>query len=174
MAVTLTTRALWQVVGHLLLDGSRETRDAEVFGGAGVAARPGGSNIEAIVVFPGEGASSPLLIAVRDEEMRRALVAALAGGQLERGEIALGAGVDGSIAALLHVRAGGTIEARTPGGTALELTPKAELERFLAALDAAIAMLGGAVAAPELAALKTALEALLPPWPAGTTVLKGE
>lgn len=174
MLIGVTSRVLWQLIGHRGLDNKLETREAEVFGGAGMIARPGGRNAEAIVVFTGEGASSPMIVAIRDQQMAAALATALTGGELGTGEVAIGAGVEGEVAGLTHWKADGTIEHRSQAGAAVSLATKADLQRVITAIDAAITTLGGALAAPELAALKAALLALIPAWPAGTSVLKGE
>jgi hypothetical protein len=121
MAIGVTTKLLWQLIGHKQLDGRDETPLAEVFGGLGMIARPGGRNAEAFVAFPGEGASEPCIIAIRDQQMAAALKAALTGGELGTGEIAIGAGTDGSVACLAHWKADGTVEIRTPSGEAKSL-----------------------------------------------------
>lgn len=121
MLIGVTSRFLWQLIGHRQLDGKTETREAEVFGGAGMISRPGGRNAEAVVIFQGEGASAPLVVGIRDQQMAAALAAALTGGALNLGELAIGAGVDGTVACLLHMRADGTVEVRTPSGVAKEL-----------------------------------------------------
>jgi len=160
MLIGVTSKILWQLIGHKNLDGKPETPKAEVFGGAGMIARPGGRNAEAIVVFPGEGASEPLIVAVRDEQMAAALRAALTGGELGNGEVAFGAGVDGSVACLLHMRADGTVEVRTPSGEAKSLVTH---ETFMRHTHATAAT-GPAVGPTPLTG--GALE--------GTTVLKAE
>lgn len=163
MAIRLTARALWQLAGYVI-DGETEVVSVEPFTGIGHAARPpASSKPEAIVLMVGD-AKHPVVVAVRDEQTRAAIA-----GALKADESMLF-----NSKALVHVKDDATIEARKPAGTALSLAPQAELSRFLIALTAAIATLGGAIAAPELSALKTAIEALVPAWPAGTTVLKGE
>lgn len=121
MVLGVTSRLLWQLIDHVGLDGKRGTRDAEVFNGAGMIARPGGRNAEAIVFFQGQGASDPLIIAIRDQQMAAALQAALTGGELGAGEVALGAGTEGSVECLVHLRTDGTVEIRTPTGEAKSL-----------------------------------------------------
>ncbi len=110
--ITRTTSAIWQVVGHVLLDKTRETRDAEVFPGVGFYARPPASGTpEAIVVFPG-GAGNPIIAATRDETTRRA-VFNLA-GELAPGETAVF-----NASAVVILKADGSIEIRSAGGVAL-------------------------------------------------------
>jgi phage gp45-like len=72
MAVTVTSRPFWQVVGNLLLDNvTKETRNAEPFTGIGFYSRPAAnSNPEAIVVNIGGAAENPVIIATRDEKTR--------------------------------------------------------------------------------------------------------
>lgn len=164
MLIGVTSRVLWQLIGHRDFAGKRETHDAPVFGVPGVVSRPGGRNAEAFVAFAGEGASSPGIIGVRDPEQFAAIVAALENGELGKGETAIGAGTEGSVACLMHWRAVGTIEARSPGGTAHDLALKADIEAIKTAADAAV----------TFGDFKAALAALGVAWPAGTTVLKGE
>lgn len=157
------TGNLWRVLGHLLPDSKREARDAEVFSGVGFYARPPeGANAEAVVAFPG-GAAGPIVIAARDEATRQASAA------IDPDESV----IFNSVARVL-VRADGTVEITSIGGGAVALAKASDLSRFMTALIAAITALGGSPSAPELSALKTALEALIPAWPDGTTVLKGE
>ena len=88
MAIKVTSKALWQVIGHRMLDSSRETRDAEVFYGIGIWARPKSSEkAEAIVAFLGGGAGSPVIVATRNEDARRAIEAVI--GSLKEGEAIL-------------------------------------------------------------------------------------
>lgn len=115
----VTTRTLWQIIGHTLLDAKPETHNAEVFGGAGFVNRPGGRNAEAMVIFTGETAMSPCIIAIRDQEMAAALIAALGG--LALGESAMGSGEEGEVACFVHCKADGTVHVRTPSGTAVPL-----------------------------------------------------
>lgn len=78
MAITLTTKALWQLAGYLLPDGTQETLTAEPFVGIGIYARPPSSTQpQAIVVMVG-GAKAPAIIAVRDEATRAAVAGAIA------------------------------------------------------------------------------------------------
>lgn len=171
MAIGITTRVLWQLLGHVGLDGKRETRNAEVFGGAGMAARPGGRNAEAVVVFPGEGASSPIVVAVRDEEMRLAIVAALTGGTLGAGEIALGAGTEGTVEVVLHLKTDGTIEARSAGGAAASLALKSDVETLRSTFNAHTHVYSPGPGGPVPTEMPLPL-ASIPST--GTTVLLGE
>lgn len=83
MIVTLTSRALWQIAGHRLLDNTTETRDAEVFSGIGFYSRPPTSGSpEAIVLFPGSlgggPAAGPVIVGLRDEKTRQAIAGSIA------------------------------------------------------------------------------------------------
>lgn len=161
MAIRVTARALWQLVGYEI-DGEVEAPRAEAFTGIGIAARPPrSSKPEAIVVNVGD-AKVPVIIAVRDEATR----AAVAGGLVED-ETAIF-----NSAALVYVKANGTIEARTKNGTAVALATKADLDALRSALTSAVVSLG----AGGVASVVTAADALTAPdpWPKGTKKLKGE
>lgn len=117
MAVTVTSGAFWQVLGHLLLDGKPETLDAEVFSGGGFYWRPAaGANAEAIVVFPG-GPSNPCVVGLRDEGLRKKMA------DLAQDEAAMVTSQVG-----VYATAAGTIEARADGGTAVKLAKASELD----------------------------------------------
>lgn len=159
MAITLTSRPLWQLVGHLLLDGTtRETRDAEPFTGVGFYSRPpADGNPEAVVVFAGAG-GKPLIVATRDEKTRAAVFAAA--GELGPGDAALF-----SPAAIVIAKADGTVEIRTPGGAAVALATLADVQA-LRDWAAGMAYGGSGSVVPVGGAA--------PPNPTGTTVLKAE
>lgn len=166
-AITLTTRALWQVAGHLLPDNETiETHNAPPFTGVGLYARPAADgNPEAIVVFVG-GPSNPVIVATRDEKTRAAVFAAA--GELAPGEAAIY-----SPAAIIVAKADGTVEIRTPGGVAVSLATKADVQTirdqltahthgpgtFAAGASAVVGVSGGG---PAVTA------------PVGTTVLRAQ
>lgn len=160
MAISLTTKVLWQLVGFRLPDGSFEVVNAEAFTGIGFFSRPPTSGKpEAIVLSVGD-ASVPAIVAVRDEKTRAAIV-----GALKVGETAMF-----NDQALVYIKDNGTIEARSAAGTAAPLATKADLDALKSAIQGwtPVPNDGGA-------ALKTALFALFSvPWPAGTTKLKAE
>jgi hypothetical protein len=164
MAITLTSEPFWQVLGHLLLDGTPETRDAAPFVGIGIAARPPtDGEPEAIVVFGGNGARSPIIAAARDEKTRRALFAIA--GELAADEVAIF-----NSGTLLHIKANGELHARAAAGTAEALA----LHRSLTDLKEAIEN-WTPVVNDGGAALKTILTALIATgWPFGTTKLHGQ
>jgi hypothetical protein len=116
MVVTRTRSALYQVTGHLLLDGSTETRDAEVFAGVGFASRPSeDADTEAVVAFLGPG--QPVIVAMRQEAIRRAIAADLAANETQLH----------NATTLIRIKANGTVEIRTSGGVAHRLAKASEL-----------------------------------------------
>lgn len=159
MAAKLTEGPLWQAIGHLLLDSrTREARDAEVFGTLGFYSRPiANANAEVIVVFPG-GAPNPVIIATRDEDLRK-LVA-----NLNQGETAMC-----NRATIILCKPDGTVEVRAPTGVAAPLATKADLTTLKSAISGA-----AVVAGDGGAAFKANLIAALSSWPVGTTVLKAQ
>lgn len=160
VAISLTTKALWQVVGFKSWDGSQETRQVEVFPGLGFYARPPSSgNPEAIVVMIGADASSPAIVATRDEKTRAAIAGAIAAGET----------MVFNASAVVYLKADSTIEARSSGGTATELPTKADAVALLNAIKnaAVVANDGGA-------AFKANIIAALANWPACTQKFKAE
>jgi phage gp45-like len=152
MVVKITKAAIWQITGFRLLDGSTETRNAEHFGGIGIAARPPG-DAEAIVLMVGD-ADAPVIVAVRDEATRRKIAAAL---KIDETMIF-------NSKSCVHVKDDGTIEARSASGTAQALATKADvvaLANFVQGLF--VGGSGSAVIPPGSV-----------PQPAGTSKLKGE
>lgn len=172
MAVGVTSRTFWQVIGHILPfdpNKKRETHDAEVFQGVGIVARPpDGSKTETIVVFPG-GASQPVIVGSRDLKTARAAV-----GELAADETAIY-----TSAAIVIIKANGTVEIRTSGGAAVPLATKADLEKLETAIAGAVPLAGDGGAtlkAQILTGTPTSLHGVsgAAPWPVGTTVLKAE
>lgn len=157
MAVKLTQGATWQVIGHLLLDGKREARDAELFGGTlGFYSRPVAGAAAEAIVWNREGAD-PVIIATRDEDLRKLFA-------LNQGETAMC-----NRATIVLCKPNGTVEIRTPGGTAAFLATKADLDDLKDAISGA-----ATVAGDGGAAFKANVLAALAGWPAGTTVLKAQ
>jgi hypothetical protein len=164
MTVRLTSGAFWQAVGHLLLDGkTEEAAEAEVFSGIGFYARPHQSaNVEAIVAHPG-GAQNPVIIATRDEGLRKEM-----------------ANIGHDTAAMFNTLAtvrivGATIEARTKDGAAVELAKASELNDLRAFVAANMAAAGHSHAAPGGATTSVVAIGTIPTtaYP-GTSALKGE
>ena len=170
MAITVTAKALWQLTGFKQPDGTIETMKAEPFTGIGLAARPpNGGRPEAIVVMVG-GASSPMIIAVRDEKTRAAIAGAL--------------GVDETMLfnskAVVYVKADGSIEARSAGGAAHALATKADIDALAAYVDKQFSSPGHThtVDVAHAVTLLTTQSAVggssATPAAAGTQKLKGE
>lgn len=163
MVVTLTSKAIWQLAGFLLGDGKREAMTAEPFTGIGFSSRPpANGKPEAIVLLPGDDARQPVVVAVRDEKTRQAIV-----GALLENETAMF-----NDAALVHIKAGGTIEARSKNGVAVPLATKADVDAIRNALNGHSHQYippGSGGGAPIATTGNPAV-----PAPAGTSVLKGE
>lgn len=154
MVVTVSSRALWQLAGHTLVDGKRETMEVEPFLGIGFFARPPADGApEAIVLLLGDDARAPVAVAVRDEATRRAIV-----GALEAGETAVY-----SASSLVHLKADGTIEARSAGGVAVPLATKADVQDLRDWVAAHVHPANGSPPSGPA-----------PANPTGTTKLKGE
>ena len=153
MAITATTKVLWKLLGYLLPDGTRETPEAEPFTGIGFYARPPATGKpEAIVVMVGEGGRNPMIIAVRDEKTRAAIVGALAADESAMF----------TSQSVVIIKASGVIEARSANGSAEPLALQSALETLrdhVASLP-----VGGTGSAPVAC----------PSVGSGTTVLKGE
>ena len=118
MTLSLTSRALWQVTGHLLLDKRVEAHDVEAFTGVGFYARPkAGNRVDAIVIFP-DGAAYPVAIAFRDQDTWKKVASDLAEGetQIHNDEC------------VVRMKADGTIEARAYNGAATKLPTFADVE----------------------------------------------
>lgn len=161
VAISLTSGASWQAIGHILLDGrTRETRDAEVFPGIGFYARPAaGVNAEAIVAFVG-GASNPHIVATRDEDTRKKVA------QLDQDETAMF-----NSTTIAAARKDGTFEVRSAPtgasqpmllGTTYRAAEDTMLNALVAATDALITYASAisAVADPTHAATPALLLAL--------------
>lgn len=163
MIVTRASGALWQVLGHVLLEGDEETHEAEVFGGVGFAAVPNSDeDVEAIVAFVGDGAGNPIIVAIR-QEARRVAIADLAAGETQIHNSIVGAN-----ATIVRIMANGTVEIRKHGGAALPLMTKADGDAIRAAIAGAATTAGDGGAAFKAA--------ILAAWagPIGTLVLKGQ
>jgi hypothetical protein len=117
MAIGVTSRAIWQLVRKATPDAAAETALAEVFPGIGIYARPPSSaNAEAIVFNVG-GADHPIVIALRDEDTRRA------SADIDADETMIY-----TSQVVVYLKANGTIEARTVGGSALALATKDDID----------------------------------------------
>lgn len=158
MAISLTSRALWQLTGFTLLDGKREPLPAEPFLGIGFHARPSSSGKpEAIVLMVGDDAKSPVVVAVRDEKTRQAIAGALAGDET--------AMFNSLVIAI--AKADGTFEIRSKAGVAIPLATKADIDALKAWAATHLHTSTGALAV-------TTVPTVAPPAAVGTTKLKGE
>lgn len=123
MAITLTgtltaAKAIWQLVGVRLPNGDLETQLAETFTGIGFYARPPATGKpEAIVIMVGQDAELPVVVGVRDEKTRAAIA-----GALKADETAAFNSI-----VILHMKADGTIEARSKNGVAVPLALKSDV-----------------------------------------------
>jgi phage gp45-like len=163
MAVTVTSRARWQVTGYTI-DGDTETQQAEPFTGIGFYARPPASGKPEAIVVSAAGAKSPAIVAVRDEKTRAAVA----------GNVGADEAMMFGSTALVHVTAGGTVEARAPGGTAVALATLADVQALREAFNNHVHILTIAAAAGAGGTGTAAPTATPAPAPAGTTVLKGQ
>jgi phage gp45-like len=165
-AVVSTTRdVLWRVLGFEDEDGNQEFDDAEVFDNVGVHARPASSGRpEVIRLNVGGNENNPVIIASRDRRTLAAVLQALKSSDV--------LGEDETLVynsqACVHL-VGGEVHAKTPGGTAVALATKADVQ-------AIVDVLTGWTVVPNDGggALQTAAISQLAGVPAGTTVLKGE
>lgn len=125
MAIDLTEGVLWRVLGFLLEGGRREQARVEVFPGIGFYARPPASGKPEAIVLNVGGAEHPVVVATRDEKTRAAAVA----------DVAADESAQFNTAARVHVKADGTIEARTHGGVAIALPTMADIAALKAWAD---------------------------------------
>jgi phage gp45-like len=167
MAVAVTGKPLWQVVGYRTPEGHDETTFAEVFPGVGFYARPPrGSRPEAVVSYVG-GANHPVIVATRDEKTRAA-VATLAEDET----------IMFSSRSVVHIRANGVVEIRTPHGRAVPLATKADVAALKKHVDDHMhqyATQSGTALTSFPTLVLTGKPVLDPaPAPSGTSVLQSE
>lgn len=147
------TQGVWRLTGAVMIDGQRETVNAEPFTGIGFYSRPSANGKpEAIVVNVG-GPKGPVVVAARDEQTRASVA------DINADETAVF-----NSAALVYVKADGTIEIRTKNGSAVALAKNSDLNslrEFCAAQ-----LYGGTGSALGVGAPTT-------PY-TGTTCIKGE
>lgn len=162
--------AIWQWVGAQLgVGGEKVTSNAEAFTGIGFYAVPPSSGSPEVIVLniAGRG-TAPIIVAARDEATRAQVA------NLDAGETAIF-----TDKAIVYIKADGTVEIRSAGGTAEPLATKLELQLLRAALDTAVIAIGANGAAAVGVAMDLAVAALPTPpappkWPFGTKTLKGE
>jgi len=157
--------ALWKVAGHEDAYGNAENDELEMFSGIGFYSRPAsGARAEGIVVKVGGESGHPVLIGGRDWDLVRAIAAAIGGFGEDEAAIF-------NSNALVRCR-DGIVEACSPGGTAVSLATKADLDAFKAHFDAHTHPCTGTTGgggSPGVAGAPAAA-----PTPAGTSVLRGE
>lgn len=177
MTIKLATKALWQLVGFSM-DGADEVVNSEVFAGIGFYARPKqGNKLEAIVLMVGADASTPVIVATRDEATRAAVEQAIGGFAPDTSALY-------NTKSIVMAKPDGTIEARTVGGTAKALPTLLSVQQIGDALAGAITTLtasGTPAALVAIVPLQAFADALHdatqggdPLWPSSTTILKGE
>ena len=157
MAVSLTTKALWQIVGFRKSDGTQETRNAEPFTGIGFYSRPPSSGKpEAIVVMVGD-ANAPVVVATRDEKTRAA-----SAGDLGADEAAIY-----NTLARAHVKSDGTVAVEPIIGSVLQ--PMIKGQTYRTGEDTMLTALSTFLVA--LAAYATGIKAVADPSNASTPAL---
>lgn len=158
MTVRLTSKTLWQLAGFKI-DGRLQTIFAELFTGIGITARPPeGSKAEAMVINVGD-ADHPAIIGTRDEATR-----AKVAGALKADETMLF-----NSKAVVHVKADETVEVRKPGGIAVPLATKADLQALRDYIENTMV-----ITCPAGTSTPGTSDVNGPPDPDGTAVLKGE
>lgn len=153
MVVTLSSRALWQLAGYRAPDVSEVLSGVEVFAGIGFHSRPPSSGKpEAIVIMLGADATTPVVVAVRDEATRAAVAALLENESMVFNTLAC-----------MHVTQSGKVEARSVEGVAVPLATLADMQALRTWLLAHTHTSGG-----------SGTPSTPPPVPTGTAVLRGE
>lgn len=157
MTVSRSGTGIWQLAGHLLLDGlKRETREVENYSGIGIYARPpDNGSAEGIAVNVG-GPNNPALIAMRDE-----------GTRTKVDDIAPDESTLYNSQARIYVKADGTVEVRTHAGVAVSLALKSDVAGFVTTFNGHLHTSGGS-GSPTSIPTTTATA------PVGTTQLKGQ
>jgi hypothetical protein len=154
-AISLTSKVLWQLAGFRLPDGSVEVTNAEAFTGIGFYARPSRSGAPEAIAVSVVDATTPMIIAVRDEQTR----GKVAGG-IDEDETAVF-----NSRAMMLLKRDGTIE--VGAGPSVEPTVKGTTYRsaedtMLTAVSTAIALIARipGLTAPEQAAVTAATAAI--------------
>jgi phage gp45-like len=156
MVVGITEGGLWQLLGH----DDEVDEDVPVFQGIGFASRPSATSVtggraEAVLLHVAGASSHPVIVATRDESIRV---------ELDEDETAI---FNGS--SIVKVKADGTIEIGSQGGTFVPLALKSDVQAIKTVLTTwtVVPTDGGG-------ALKTKAINDLASIPAGTTKLKAE
>lgn len=123
MAVSVTSRVFWQLLGYRSHEGKQPTTDAEPFMGIGFYARPRPTDkAEAVLASIGDARHS-VIIATRNEDVRKQIA------NLEADETAIF-----TSSAIVVIKANGTVEIRSANGVALPLATKADVDAVRNAL----------------------------------------
>ena len=168
VVVDNTSGVLWRVLGFEGLGaGELETDDAELFDNIGHHARPPATGRpEVIRVNVGGDPNNTVIIGSRDRATLDAVLQALNSADV--------LGADETLLynsqAVVHI-SGSTVSIKTPGGTAVDLATKQDVQDVVDAINDGVP--GGADGG---AAYQTSMGALLSAsgTPNGTSVLKGE
>jgi phage gp45-like len=168
LAVSLTSRVFWQLLGYKSHEAKQPTTDAEVFSGIGFYARPLTTDkAEAILASIGDARHS-VIIATRNEDVRKQIA------QLEPDETAIFTSLSTVV-----IKADGTIEIRSKDGTALPLPTLADVQEVVDKLNALITAYkihvhGGVTTGAGLSAVPTVVTAANADDPEGTDVIRAE
>jgi len=168
MELRVTDGAMWQVIGHLLLDSkTKESLEVEPFINVGFYARPPvGTNAEAIVGFIA-GYQSPVILGTRDEDTRKQVA-----------QIAQDEAIAYNTKAVLHIDKDGNIHARLANGTTRKLAFADEVNNLRAFTMQQFSGVGHGHPAPGGATTGTVPIVTPVSAPAtaylGTSVLKGQ
>jgi len=158
--------ALWKVAGHEDAYGNAENDELEAFTRVGFYSRPAaGARAEAIVVKVGGESGHPVLIASRDQDLIRAIADAVGGFGEDEAAIF-------NSSALVRCR-DGIVEACSPGGTAVALATKADVEALRATFNTHTHPCSATTGGGGSLGVTSAPDTLASP-PAGTSVLRGE
>lgn len=156
MVVGVTKGVFWQVIGGVLLDGTRETAQVESFPGVGFYARPRSTrNVEAIVGYV-SSAENPAIIATRDEKLRSEVASNLAVDET----------ASFNSSTIVHHKANGTVEIHHPGGavqpTLLGQTYRTAEDNMLTQISTALTAISGitGITGPQAAAVNAAVAAI--------------
>lgn len=155
MVVSRAGAVLWQLLGFTVGGKKEATRGIEVFHGVGITAIPASDGKPEAIVINVVDANAPVIIATRDEKTRAAVVPS----GMNAGETCVYSG-----AAIVYLKVDGTVEIRTPGGTASRLATVEDVEALAEFVNGLFVGGSGSAVIP----------ANTVPRPTGTTVLKGE
>ena len=156
MVVAKAGALLWDLLGVQVgtTAATRERPKAEAFYGIGIAALPAANGRPEAIVLNVGAAKAPVIVAARDAKTQQEVVPTLAAGDI----------CVYSSGAIVHVRADGTVEIRTPNGVAKRLATVDDVNALAVFVNnLAVGGTGSAVIPPNTV-----------PRPVGTQVLKGE